>query len=127
VVSVGSDQIKIEGVTRVEDGARDYLDLAATYNFADMGAFSNLSARLGINNVTDKDPPLLGANSCIGTYCNGNTYPQGVRHAGAVHLHGTYGRFLGDCRAEARPTGQHLTAGSGPPFFCSLCNIGRLT
>jgi outer membrane receptor protein involved in Fe transport len=57
VVSVGSDQIKIEGVTRVEDGARDYLDLAATYNFADMGAFSNLSARLGINNVADKDPP----------------------------------------------------------------------
>ena len=66
-------------------GARDYLDLAATYNFADMGAFSNLSARLGINNVTDKDPPLLGANNCIGVYCNGNTYPQ---------VYDTLGRYV---------------------------------
>ena len=28
-----------------------------------------------MQNVFDKDPPLVGTN-CAATYCNGNTYPQ---------------------------------------------------
>jgi outer membrane receptor protein involved in Fe transport len=59
-----------------EMGARDYLDVSASYTFTDLGMFSNLTGRLGINNVTDKDPPLIGLSNCTSVYCNGNTYTQ---------------------------------------------------
>jgi outer membrane receptor protein involved in Fe transport len=48
---------------------QNYLDLAATYNFN-----KNLTFRAGVNNITDRDPPLsaqVGAGAG-----NGNTYPQ---------------------------------------------------
>ena len=35
--------------------------------------------RLGVNNLADKDPPLIPsgpASSCPVTFCNGNTWPQ---------------------------------------------------
>ena len=66
-------------------GSREYIDLSAAYSFTDVGVFSNMTARLGINNVTDKDPPLLGATNCISTYCNGNTFPQ---------VYDTLGRYI---------------------------------
>jgi iron complex outermembrane receptor protein len=66
-------------------GAREYIDLSAAYTFTDVGVFSGLTGRLGINNVTDKDPPLLGAANCVSTYCNGNTFPQ---------VYDTLGRFI---------------------------------
>ncbi|HKQ12642.1 MAG TPA: hypothetical protein VJT80_04370, partial [Steroidobacteraceae bacterium] len=66
-------------------GAREYFDLSAAYSFSDLGVFSNLTARLGINNITDKDPPLLGATNCVNVYCNGNTYPQ---------VYDTLGRYV---------------------------------
>jgi len=66
-------------------GAREYIDLSAAYNFSDVGAFSKVTARLGINNLTDKDPPLLGATNCVNVYCNGNTYPQ---------VYDTLGRYV---------------------------------
>jgi len=66
-------------------GAREYIDLSAAYSFTEIGVFSNLTARLGINNVTDKDPPLLGATNCAAVYCNGNTYPQ---------VYDTLGRYV---------------------------------
>jgi iron complex outermembrane recepter protein len=66
-------------------GARDYVDLSASYTFTDVGVFSGLTGRLGINNITDKDPPLFGANNCIATFCNGNTFPQ---------VYDTLGRYI---------------------------------
>ncbi|HEY7642854.1 MAG TPA: TonB-dependent receptor [Steroidobacteraceae bacterium] len=66
-------------------GARDYLDLSAAYTFTDVGVFSNMTGRLGINNVTDKDPPLFGASNCPTVYCNGNTFPQ---------VYDTLGRYI---------------------------------
>jgi iron complex outermembrane receptor protein len=68
-----------------ELGARDYLDLSASYTFTDVGVFSGLTSRLGINNVTDKDPPLFGASNCRGAFCNGNTFPQ---------VYDTLGRYV---------------------------------
>jgi len=52
-------------------GARSYFDLAASYSFN-----KDVTARIGITNLLDKDPPLLGATNCVATYCNGNTFPQ---------------------------------------------------
>lgn len=48
---------------------QNYLDLSATYNIN-----KNFTVRAGINNITDRDPPLsaqVGAGAG-----NGNTYPQ---------------------------------------------------
>ena len=52
-------------------GSRSYLDLTAAMTFKDAYTF-----RLGINNLTDKDPPLSGADTCPTGPCNGNTWPQ---------------------------------------------------
>ena len=71
--------------TDVKLGSREYIDLSAAYSFNDVSVFSNLTARLGINNITDKDPPLLGATNCAAVYCNGNTYPQ---------VYDTLGRYV---------------------------------
>ena len=50
---------------------RDYVDLGGSYTFAGHTTF-----RLGVNNVFDKSPPLVGF-AYIGTvFGNGNTYPQ---------------------------------------------------
>jgi outer membrane receptor protein involved in Fe transport len=51
-------------------GAQSYIDLDA--NFVIHG---NLNFRVGVNNVFDKDPPIVGTN-CPQTTCNGNTFPQ---------------------------------------------------
>ena len=57
--------------------AQNYFDLAATYNAGNHAAF-----RVGVNNILDRQPPLVtsgsgafGASACAGTVCNGNTYP----------------------------------------------------
>ena len=57
-------------------GSRSYIDLTASYSFSDMSVFSNLTGRLGINNLMDKDPPLIGQSNCPAVLCNGNTFPQ---------------------------------------------------
>lgn len=49
----------------------DYFDLAATYQVR-----SNLELRAGVNNVFDRDPPIVDANIAgPGDFGNGNTYP----------------------------------------------------
>jgi outer membrane receptor protein involved in Fe transport len=48
--------------------AQSYLDISANWQVTD-----TLSARVGINNVLDNDPPL---SVSAGTGGNGNTYPQ---------------------------------------------------
>ena len=47
--------------------AYNYFDVAASYNIS-----KNLTARLAINNLFDKDPPISDAGAPFG---NGNTYP----------------------------------------------------
>jgi outer membrane receptor protein involved in Fe transport len=58
--------------------SQSYFDLAATFAIADSYTF-----RLGVNNILDRDPPIIGANgssavvnACPGTYCSGNTFPN---------------------------------------------------
>ena len=51
--------------------AMSYFDLAASYTFKE-----SVTGRIGINNLTDEDPPLVGQSNCPSVYCNGNTFPQ---------------------------------------------------
>jgi iron complex outermembrane recepter protein len=52
--------------------SQSYFDLAGTFTVGDHYNF-----RIGVNNMFDKDPPLITSSlgSCIPTYCNGNAYP----------------------------------------------------
>lgn len=52
-------------------GSRSYLDLTGQMTF-----FDNYTVRVGINNLTDKDPPLIGQDFCPAGPCNGNTFAQ---------------------------------------------------
>jgi len=61
-------------------GTRDYLDLVATDQI-----LSNLSLQVGVNNVLDKDPPIITTGSLPPPFFNGNTYPQ---------VYDTLGRFI---------------------------------
>ena len=51
--------------------AFNYLDLSAAVKLAD-----KLTFRVGVNNVFDKDPPVIGGSNLPGTAGNGNTFPQ---------------------------------------------------
>ncbi|WP_300395728.1 TonB-dependent receptor [Henriciella sp.] len=58
-----------EGAINETMDTQNYLDLSGSYQLLD-----NMSVRLGVNNITDEDPPL---SSEVGTAPgNGNTYPQ---------------------------------------------------
>ncbi|MBL8556728.1 MAG: TonB-dependent receptor [Phenylobacterium sp.] len=51
---------------------RDYFDLLTSFTVRD-----NLNFRAGINNLFDKDPPLVGQTNCIpNASCSGNAYSQ---------------------------------------------------
>lgn len=59
-------------------GAQSYFDLALTAAIGD-----NYNFRLGVNNIFDRSPPILGSNggntiinACPGTVCSGNTFPN---------------------------------------------------
>ena len=66
-------------------GSRSYFDLTGSYTFSEAGVFSNVTGRLGINNILDKDPPLVGQDTCPAVFCNGNTFPQ---------VYDTLGRYV---------------------------------
>jgi outer membrane receptor protein involved in Fe transport len=53
-------------------GAQSYFDLASTFTVGD-----HYSLRLGVNNIFDRNPPLVTSSvgSCPAGPCNGNTYP----------------------------------------------------
>ncbi len=51
--------------------AYNYFDLAAQVRLKDRYTF-----RFGINNIFDKDPPIIGTSECPDTVCSGNTFPQ---------------------------------------------------
>jgi outer membrane receptor protein involved in Fe transport len=61
-----------------------YIDLAASYL-----ATKGVTVRVGVNNLLDKDPPVLAATnpaySLLPPFFNGNTYPQ---------VYDTLGRYL---------------------------------
>jgi iron complex outermembrane recepter protein len=57
-------------VTDARLGSRSYIDLTGSYTW------NKVTARIGINNLADKDPPLVGGSNCIATFCSGNTFPQ---------------------------------------------------
>jgi outer membrane receptor protein involved in Fe transport len=57
---------------------QSYLDFAITARLGDHYNF-----RLGVNNILDRDPPIIGANgasatvnACTAVYCSGNTFPN---------------------------------------------------
>jgi outer membrane receptor protein involved in Fe transport len=60
-------------------GKRNYFDLAGSYTY------NKITARIGVNNVFDKDPPLIGASSLPSVLGSGNTLPQ---------VYDTLGRFI---------------------------------
>jgi len=49
-----------------------YFDLTAAMKLGD-----KITVRLGVNNILDKDPPIIGASTLPGPPAgNGNTFPQ---------------------------------------------------
>ena len=63
---------------------QNYFDLAAKWNVTEKA-----SVLLGINNVTDEDPPV---SSAVGTTGNGNTFPQTYDSLGRwIFLRGSIG------------------------------------
>ena len=60
--------------------ARNYLDLTANFT-----VHNNLNFRVGVQNVFDKDPPIVGASNCAAVICNGNTFAQ---------VYDTLGRYV---------------------------------
>jgi len=55
--------------------AYNYIDLTGTFNL-----YKNIKMTVGVNNITDKDPPLVVNGDCstsspAGANCNGNTFP----------------------------------------------------
>jgi len=79
-----SDSQSLHSDVRFNPGERlkayNYFDLATTFAVSD-----NYTFRLGVNNLLDKQPPLVtsgnanvdGTNLCPTGPCNGNTYPAG--------------------------------------------------
>lgn len=51
--------------------AYSYLDLSAAIKLAD-----KLTFRVGVNNLLDKDPPIIGGSNLPAVAGNGNTFPQ---------------------------------------------------
>ena len=58
----------------------DYLDLTLSYQVT-----KQVSARVGVNNVFDKDPPIVAGGDFSSAFANGNTYAQ---------VYDTLGRYV---------------------------------
>ena len=58
-------------------GAQSYFDLTALAQFS-----NGLALRIGVNNIFDREPPIVTASGefpagvCAETVCNGNTFPE---------------------------------------------------
>src|SRR5262249_10181756 len=73
----------LHGTTKpmeAELGTRDYLDVAMGYE-----VLKGINLRLGVNNVLDKDPPIVAGGDFGSAFVNGNTFPQ---------LYDTLGRYM---------------------------------
>lgn len=80
ISSVRADDQTFTGVRDARLGAQNYVDLSASISF-----YNSYTFRLGVNNVFDKDPPLVGSAALPGVTGNGNTFPQ---------VYDSLGRFL---------------------------------
>jgi outer membrane receptor protein involved in Fe transport len=67
-------------LTEKDLGTRDYLDLGLSYE-----VLKGMNVRLGVNNVLDKDPPIIAGGDFGSAFVNGNTFPQ---------LYDTLGRYM---------------------------------
>jgi outer membrane receptor protein involved in Fe transport len=77
-----TDNDTLHGTNNFDPGlhipAQNYFDLATTFTFG-----NHLNLRLGVNNLLDRQPPLVtsgnagkeGSNLCPSGPCNGNTFP----------------------------------------------------
>ncbi len=74
--TVDNPNFDFEGHPAVDEslGSRSYVDLTAGYTLE--SELTNVTFRLGANNVLDKDPPIVTQVTCPSVYCNGNTFPQ---------------------------------------------------
>jgi len=61
-------------------GTRDYFDLSVAYQVT-----KGISTRIGVNNMFDKDPPIVAGGDFGSAFVNGNTYPQ---------VYDTLGRYI---------------------------------
>jgi outer membrane receptor protein involved in Fe transport len=71
---IGSANVDSSGVPGRIDShipSYSYFDLAAQWRVKDRYTFS-----VGVNNIFDIQPPLIGSGNADSTYSNGNTYPQ---------------------------------------------------
>lgn len=68
--------------------ARHYFDLSAVYR-----AWTGVAFRVGVNNVFDRDPPLVGSASCPAGPCNGNVYSQTYDALGRYFFFGVSADF----------------------------------
>ena len=81
--------------------AYSYFDLSATFNI-----YKNVRLELGVNNIADKDPPLVTLADCstgsaegAGANCNGNTFP-GVYDAMGRYLFASHHGAVLSCPAD---------------------------
>ncbi|WP_126173258.1 TonB-dependent receptor domain-containing protein [Altericroceibacterium xinjiangense] len=68
-----SDNPALEGTVQPANAkipSVNYIDLTLTYDMNDETSF-----RMGVNNLFDKAPPIIGQQACSPVFCNGNTYP----------------------------------------------------
>ena len=92
---------------------QSYIDLTAAVKLGD-----KVTLRLGVNNVFDKDPPIIGASTLPGPPAgNGNTFPQVYDSLGTVHLRPNHCAVLrrlngegGEINSDLSPAGLRLTA-----------------
>jgi len=71
---IGPAKVDVAGVPGRIDShipSYSYFDLAAQWRLKDRYTFN-----VGVNNIFDIQPPLIGAGNSDSTYANGNTYPQ---------------------------------------------------
>jgi len=68
-----------------------------SYDFFDLAASAqlphDLTLRVGVNNVLDEDPPLIGTGGLGGGFGNGNTYPQTYDSLGRYVFVGLSAKF----------------------------------
>ncbi len=66
----------------------DYVDLVASYHYGD-----NLKFTLGVDNVFEEDPPVVGGEAGDTTFNNGNTFPSTYDVLGRIYKFGVKVEF----------------------------------